>query len=386
MDISRFYFLMDQAEKKQASPGEKAELLGMFGNETNRETIDQLIMDMLAEAPADESLNMSRFKPVIDRILEKESSVVSISAQKANPFAWIAVAASVIAVIFGIYYFTNRSNTTQPTIVVVQDVMPGANRATLTLGNGKTILLDSVHKGAIVLQGNVNIIKTDSGQLAYLPSTVNRQLPTNNTLTTPRGGQYQVTLADGTKVWLNAASSITYPTAFTGKERKVSITGEAYFEVVHNDAQPFTVTVNGIDVRDIGTHFDINAYSDESQVVTTIMEGKVKLVKGSESVVLKPGQQARVKSKIQVIDQVNTDQAVAWKEGYFDFQDTKLDAAMRQLSRWYDIEVVYDKGIPDIKFGGSLRQDLPLSSLLKLLEGAKVHFSIESNRKLIVLP
>lgn len=269
------------------------------------------------------------------------------------------------------------------------DVAPGGQKATLTLADGSVIVLDSTANGKIASQGGVGIIKKKDGELEYVSGkTVKDIIATvHNTMRTPRGGQYQLILPDGTKVWLNAASSITYPTTFTGKERAVTITGEAYFEVVHNAAMPFRVQANDVKVEVLGTSFNISAYDDEAATSTTLLKGAVKISSGDKEALLQPGQQAQAGSKngLQVLTGVNTDAVTAWKNGFFSFQRSDLPSVMRQLTRWYDVTVEYRGGVPSGKFGGEISRNTNLSQVLAILEESSIHFSIEG-KTIIVHP
>lgn len=276
------------------------------------------------------------------------------------------------------------ASTEKPTLL--NDVTPGGNKAVLTLSNGAKIVLDSAANGTLAQQGNARISKVNSGLLAY---NLSIEKPTEilfNTLSTPRGGQYKLILPDGTAVWLNAASTITYPTAFKGNERKVSITGEAYFEVTKDKTKPFYVKVNQMEVEVLGTHFNINAYSDEKTINTTLLEGSVKIKKDNQVALLKPGQQAQSNGQvIKIVRDVNLNQVMAWKNGFFNFNNADLQLVMRQLGRWYDVEVIYEREIPKIQFMGEIERDLNLSDVLDVLKRTNVHFRIEG-KKIIVLP
>jgi ferric-dicitrate binding protein FerR (iron transport regulator) len=257
------------------------------------------------------------------------------------------------------------------------DITPGGNKALLTLSDGNTILLDSAAAGQLALQGNANVIKSAAGKITYRLNGAADQFIRLNTLSTPRGGQYQLTLPDGTNVWLNALSSITYPVAFGGKDRKVTVTGEAYFEVARDKTKPFIVVTPKDQVTVLGTAFNVNCYADEPVRKTTLLEGAVQI--GAQ--VLKPGE-ACLNGKVVAVD---TDKAIAWKNGLFDFNGAGMEELMRQVARWYDIEVVYQDGIPDKEFVGKLSRNASLKTLLKALEYANVHFTIEG-RRIIVLP
>lgn len=303
---------------------------------------------------------------------------------------WISrvAAAAVIVLAVGLAYLW-----WQPTPVIqnrdpqLYDLAPGGNKAILTLGNGRQILLDSVHTGQLASLGHYHIIKLGSGQLAFQPSDAPAG---QNKLTTPNGGSYQIELPDGSQVWLNAASSISFPSSFSGNTREVAITGEAYFEVKHDAEKPFIVRSGNTIIRDIGTRFNVMAYADESVKKVTLQEGAVEVTHAGDNQkqLLTPGQQVQVSptGKFTWIKQIDADAAIAWKEGRFNFQDADLQTVMRQLSRWYNVEVIYANGIPDLEFIGQVQRDLPLSEVLKGLRMSGVHFKLEQGRRLIVLP
>jgi transmembrane sensor len=297
----------------------------------------------------------------------------------------ILLAGTVVAIV-GI----NTANKRAQVSNLQTDALPGGNRAILTLSGGRQILLDIAHSGALAREGSVNIVKTDSGKLAYQMTAAKPSEVLYNTLATPRGGQYNLTLPDGTHVWLNAVSSLRYPVTFAGlKQREVSLTGEAYFEVAKNVAQPFKVNINNnLGVEVLGTSFNINAYDDEKAVKATLIEGSVKVSEETQqSVVLKPGEQSQLAGgKMEVVLDVDIDQVMAWKNGLFSFNHVGLEELMRQISRWYDVEVQYEGGkIPDLRFGGEMGRDLNLSQVLAGLQQVHVHFRIEG-KKLIVMP
>jgi hypothetical protein len=264
---------------------------------------------------------------------------------------------------------------------------PQSNRAAITLASGHKIYLDSAAKGILVSQGNVKLFKLADGEITYSGSNTAAEY---NTLTNPRGSRpVAMTLTDGTKVWLNAGSSLTYPVAFTGKERNVEITGEAYFEVTHHTGMPFTVKKLGDDasILVLGTHFNVNAYDDEAAMKITLLEGAVKVSKGTNSSLLTPGQQAELKDgSIRLINDADMDEVMAWKNGKFQFgEKTGIETIMRQVARWYDVETEY-RGKVNRHFWGSISRNVNVSQVLKMLEttGA-VHFKMEG-MKVIVMP
>ncbi|HEY0769949.1 MAG TPA: FecR domain-containing protein [Sphingobacteriaceae bacterium] len=298
----------------------------------------------------------------------------------------IAVAASLIIFIASSTYFILRSGSRQTQVKVHKvpdkDVLPGGNHAVLTLSDGTIIVLNSAKNGMLAQQGNIAVNKAADGQLVYdLSGPDNSALTTRpgyNTISTPAGGQYQVILPDGSKVWLNSESSLKFPVVFTGGERHAELTGEGYFEVAKNEKSPFTVTVNKMKVEVLGTHFNIMAYTDEASVNTTLLEGSVRILKGKERAMLTPGQQARVSTNINV-ENADIQEAVGWKEGYFIFKNEELRSVMRKLSRWYNVDVKYEGEIPVTVFGGRISRYKNISQVLKLLEltGA-IHFKIEN--------
>ncbi|AYL93875.1 FecR family protein [Mucilaginibacter celer] len=300
-----------------------------------------------------------------------------------SKYGWAkyAVAASILLfAAVGTYFFTRNNHKADKLIANnYKSIKPGSNKATLTLAGGKTITLDDSVSGQIARQAGVIITKYANGQIVYKTAEPSGEV-FQNTITTPNGGQYRVILPDGTNVWLNAASSLTYPTAFKGTGRLVTLTGEGYFEVVKNKAMPFRVHSAGQTVEVLGTHFNINAYADEALVKTTLLEGSVKVSSAANSAVIVPGQQAQLAAggagAIR-LQQVDTEKEVAWKNGVFSFADEDLRTVMRQISRWYDIDVVYEGKIPDEKFFGEISRGSNLADVFKILELNNIKFEVD---------
>lgn len=318
----------------------------------------------------------------------------------------LSVAASAILVILtiGIYYGFVHGSSKQvlakqenSPVTIKKDVRPGGNKAVLTLADGSIIILDSASNGMLSQQGNSQVQKLDNGLLAY---TVNGKQITEkdaafyNTISTPRGGQYQVTLSDGTMVWLNAASSIRFPVVFAGADRKVEITGEVYFEVARNKNMPFKVKANASEIEVLGTHFNVNAYNDEASIKTTLLEGMVKvtvptLAGNQQPKFLQPGQQSSInkEGRIQVFDDADTEEVMAWKNGRFQFKSSDLRSILRQIARWYDVDIEY-KGNVDLHFTGQLTRNQNVSKVfekLVLTDEVRVHFEVDG-KKVIVSP
>jgi transmembrane sensor len=317
---------------------------------------------------------------------------------------WIAAASVIIVVFFAGKYFWDAHRSTKPERSVARiikpgnDLPPGSNKARLLLGDGSVIDLADAKNGTIRQEAGAKIDKKD-GQLIYDASkgeeaskkTSNSnedEAPEMNTIQTPRGGQYEVILADGTKVWLNSASSLSYPTTFTGKNRQVVLKGEAYFEVAEDKNKPFNVSAGDVQVEVLGTHFDVMAYEDENAINTTLLVGAVRVTsKGSASRVLAANQQASMdrSSGSLSVNEVDAEEAVAWKDGFFEFEGASIETVMRQLARWYDVDVEY-QGKTDHHFRGMISRSSNVSEVFRKLElTGEVHFSMEG-KKIIVKP
>jgi ferric-dicitrate binding protein FerR (iron transport regulator) len=305
------------------------------------------------------------------------------------PVQRIAAAAVIIILLAagGYVFFSKRAPVTVARTVrpaLHNDVPAGGNKATLTLSNGNTIILGTAPVGTLAVQGNINILKLDSSQLFYNgPKSANDKtaILQYNTLTTPRGGQYHITLADGTIVWLNSASSIHYPIAFSVHERAVAITGEAYFEVAHKPNQPFRVSVNGITVEVLGTHFDINAYDDEPAIKTSLLEGSIRLTAGGKVQLLSPGQQLQVQgTRTKLVKNIDTEQIIAWKNGVFAFRNTSIYEVMRQISRWYDVDVNFKEPM-DVYLNGTIPKNVNVSQVIRMIElTGEAKFAVEGKK------
>lgn len=369
-----------------------------------RQTGDASLIDMLNEEwealknpdQQFQSPNIQLLKSILTKSGVENAPMPVISKTPVRSFTkkYISYAAAVLFLLAGAGVYTwLPEKPVQPATEVVKktelpkdDALPGTNKATLTLGDGSVIELDSTDQKIISTKEGATI-SVAGEKLVYVATNSDSKI-IYNTMKTPRGGQYKLTLSDGTNVWLNAASSITYPTVFNGEQRNVSITGEAYFEVAKNPQKPFVVKINdNAGIRVLGTHFNVNAYTDEPQVNTTLLEGKVMVNAGTKSQQLDPGQQSQLSrnGNLKLLRNADLQQAVAWKDGIFNFRHTKLEVLMRQLSRWYDVEVEYPNGVPDLEFGGKVQRTLPLSKLLEGLGEMDVKFRIEEGRRLIVL-
>jgi transmembrane sensor len=301
------------------------------------------------------------------------------------------MAAAVILLVAGAALFFNLNKTKQniAQLPVEQryhnDVAPGGDKAILELADGSKIVLDNASNGELAKQGDTKVIKLNNGQLAYHLGQSGTAPVSYNTISTPRGGQYQVVLPDGTKIWLNALSSLRFPTAFTGTERKVELNGEAYFQIAKNVSAPFKVVSTSagqapLELEVLGTEFDLMAYADEDRQKVTLVSGAVKASTGAKQLTLQPNQQAFLDTRsnaLHLIDSVNVDEITAWKNGKFQFYDASIESLMRQASRWYDVDVSYEGKI-DQPFRGTIPRRVNLSTFLKILEATGwVHFRID---------
>jgi ferric-dicitrate binding protein FerR (iron transport regulator) len=340
-----------------------------------------------------QNANREKYYAAVEAALNKNK----VSRRKSWPY-YIAAASVIVALSIVCYvWFIGKQKTSEtetPTIVKINDVKPGQYKAKLTLDDGTTIILDSTKSDTLLVQEGDMFVLNKNGKLVYEKhGETNKVL--YNTLSTAKAQTYATVLSDGTKVWLNSESSIHYPVAFSGDFRKVEITGEAYFEVARsigsNGKRPFVVEVNGMEVEVLGTHFNINSYSDEEAIKTTLLEGKIRVrnISNNAEAMLKPGEQAVFRqgqnNKLSINKDIDVDAEVAWRFGYFNFNNADLKTMMRQLQRWYDVDVVYEGEIPDVQFLGEIPRELSLSQVLNVLQKQAIHFKMVG-KKIIVTP
>jgi ferric-dicitrate binding protein FerR (iron transport regulator) len=275
---------------------------------------------------------------------------------------------------------------------LIVDIAPGSNKAILQLADSSSIVLNDTNTGMLAQQGNTKVLKLDNGQLTYNALPGHSSATLYNTVSTPRGGQYQVVLPDGSKVWLNAASSLRFPTAFAGKERNVTLSGEAYFEIAHNKSMPFKVRVDELEVEVLGTHFNVMSYKNEAMTSTTLLEGAVRVSSlfatsdAGQGVVIRPGQQAGIRqhSSVFTVHEADIESVVAWKNGLFQFNGADMQTIMRQIERWFDVNVHYEGPIPEGHFSGTVGKNNSLLTVLRIFEESGLKFKIEG-KELTVL-
>lgn len=398
--------LLDRLTNNEITRAEFDELFAMVNRGEYEEEIKAVLIEGLGNEPQPETMVHERLKTVLSGIMINDQGSVQAEAPVRRMIFWrrLAAAAAIVLLIgAGIWVGVVRTPkkelvTNDKKATLTKDVEPGGNKAILTLGDNSTIVLDNAANGQLAQEGSSKVSKTKDGELKYESAIASGQSAISyNTLSTPRGGQYQLVLPDGSKVWLNAASSIKFPAAFIGNERKVEITGEVYFEVApvrlrSGLKQPFKVTIpGGADVEVLGTHFNINAYPDETSVKTTLLEGSVKVSKSAtgnrQSALLKPGEQAVIKdnSPLTIDHSPDLDQVMAWKNGLFHFENVDIKTVMRQISRWYDIEVEYKGTIKNEPLIIEIPRNTNLSDVLKVLETTtELQLKVEG-KKVIVM-
>ena len=374
--------------------------LGEWMNESsvNKEAVDTFLEEQkLQEGVRD----MYQIRQKVWDRLQKQLDIAKVVPLRhpSTPLRiwWRYAAAAAIIILLGVgsyFLFVSKTNNQQQAISKepTHDVKaPQTNRAMITLANGEKVFLDSVNSGQLAMQEQVRIVKLTNGEVAYqTEAKIEVQKIIYNTLSNPRGSlPATITLSDGTKVWLNAGSSLTYPIAFAGNERKVSITGEAYFEVAHDPSMPFKVGKGDMEVTVVGTHFNVNAYDDEASIKVTLMEGLVKVsqIINHESKFINPGQQAKLVpgEAIEIKTDIDLEGVMAWKNGLFLLDNTDLPTIMRQISRWYDVDVVFEGKMTDRRFGGGVSKNLPLSKVMELLEANGLHSRLEGKKLIMQL-
>ncbi|NLR67653.1 FecR family protein [Chitinophaga varians] len=398
----RLTYLLGQALQQNATAAELQELSVLIREDDSgvlTRQVEALLMEQLPDG-AIAGYDRDYWDDVASRILaadkpEHADNVVPLRPQRR--LRWIPAAAAVLLLLSAGLYWLLRPKVHSPAIVasspVKRDVAPGGNKAMLILADGTELPLDSAASGTLTQQGNTKISQPAGGQLLYAATSGQPDILQFNTLRTPRGGQFQVTLPDGTKVWLNAASSLKYPVAFKGAARQVELNGEAYFEVARN-TRPFKVTVrtgqhnDSMEVAVLGTQFNVMAYADESVVKTTLLEGAVKVSRNGNSKQLAPGQGAQLDKQhdqLSIQQHVNTEEAVAWKNGYIQLEGNDAASVMRMIARWYNVDVVFTAPVP-AHFRGIIPRNVPVSQVLKILEmTGEVHFEVK-DRQIIVSP
>ncbi|AWO01982.1 iron dicitrate transport regulator FecR [Chitinophaga alhagiae] len=378
MSNERLTYLFFRYFGKTASREELDELALLASRPENAEAVKRLMEEAYNTfEPGEKVFTDTQSETLLSNI---QSAVAPAKRRSLWPRIATAAAAAMLLLIAGWWALKKPQPAMTSGTQQMESIRPGSNKATLVLADGSVVTLDSAGN-QVIRQGNT-VINQRNGQLLYTAGNGNAAV-TYNTLSTPRGGQFVITLPDGSKAWLNAASSIRFPTAFTGGERKVEMTGEAYFEIAKDAHRPFRVAVNDMTIEVLGTHFNVNAYMDENILAATLLEGAVRLTKGTESVSIRPGEQAQWKtgSNAFSIAHPELDRVMAWKNGYFRFSADNITDIMKQLARWYDIEPVYAGNMTMKDYDGYISRASDISEVLKMLElTEEVSFKIEGRK------
>jgi transmembrane sensor len=391
MESTRLKELYNLVVNQQANAEEYREMQALMALPEYEEQARDLISEAYEQSAAFDDIDQQTRNSILEAIFQADrKNVVLLPRLMSTTKKWLAIAASLVLLAsFSIYLINRQAHQSRNQVAFKNDIDPGSNKAILILANGAKINLNKAAKGLISKQQGINVMKNANGALEYLSRGNGRSgsAIAFNTLSTPVGGQYQVNLPDGTKVWLNASSILRYPASFDHlKNRTVELSGEGYFEVEKDKAHPFIVTSGNHQVQVLGTHFDISSYSDDKTVKTTLLEGSVKIsaIRGSilHTGVLTPGQQSVYDGIGVKISAVDTDEAIAWHMGYFMFQREKLESILKKVSRWYDVQVIYqNEEAKGIEFSGSVGRFSKVSELLKMLQLTnKVKFTIDAHR------
>lgn len=398
---TRLAYLYQKYTDETCSAEEREELLSIIAANHDDPQIADLMDGTWNNINNSKLIPFKNTETVLSNILpEKKDNLV----KKTNWYRYSAAAAIFMLLSATIYFYTTQNPSPNHNTAIVNHIAPGSNKATLTLADGKVIQLDNVAEGKIAQQAGITIRKTKNGQLIYDLSEGAKGAGTEktayNTITTPRGGQYQVNLPDGTKIWLNAASTLKYPTAFNDQKRSVELSGEAYFEVAKitkpslqgKTRIPFIVRTDKQEIEVLGTHFNVNCYEDENTTKTTLLEGAVRIAPlnarrivsaNTKPIILQPGQQSVLRGNELSVHLTDTEETVAWKNGYFQFNESDLTSIMRQLSRWYNVDVVFEGKSPNDLFHFKIPRNLSLQEVLKIFESNGINFKTEG-RTLIV--
>lgn len=382
-NLNKLYERFLRNESKPEDIRRLMELFGTADDQTLQELVRKQLNDPFATAPYNTG-NNERY----DRIFNNLKQQIEPARPTRTLWVKISVAASVVLFLGAWSYYFFRNSMPHPVIAehrIHNDVKPGGNKAYLILSDGQSIALAGQRSGLIGKDAGNSIVKTADGQLKYVKrhnNHIGKEIPLN-TLQTPVGGYYKVVLADGTKVWLNAASQLRYPADFRNmKQRKVELKGEAYFEVAKDSAHPFIVQTDDQQISVLGTHFNVNAYHDDGGSKTTLLEGSIRAAGKNAQAIIKPGQQVISSSTGKLnIDEVDTELVVAWKNDQFMFESEPVRPLMKAVARWYDVEVIFGADVPDVRFNGAISKFENISAVLKILESTgKIHFEVNGRK------
>lgn len=390
----RIVYLLKCYTERTATSAELEELTRWLADEDNEEPFRQHVQQLIDRYDSEtvEHVTWDKlWQQVADRTGINQAATPVIAFPGRKRFSWLNYAAAAFLIIGTSVYFWRAAKPveTPPGVAIIEpaSVLPGGNKAQLQLADGTSITLDSAATGMLMTQQGMRIVKDNEERISYSGNSGETPAATTaiafNVLSTPRGGQYQLVLPDNSKAWLNAESSISFPVAFSSEERLVKVTGEVYFEIAKNEKLPFRVNISDdATIEVLGTHFNVNAYNAKLQ--TTLLEGSVKLLQHEQSpVTLKPGQQAQVGGGIRIVDDVDLEKVMAWKNGLFNFDGAGVEEVMQQLQRWYDVEVRYEGAPPKREFRGALSRNLDWQEMLQVLTKMKIQYVIKGKQMTI---
>lgn len=396
---ARLDYLFSRFCEKKADTDELVEFFEWLRHAPAEKQLSSLVIRLWENAAFLPPLfSAEKSEEMVNIILRTEENVHTSIKIKNNPNMWSSipgkwakVAATLLIISTTSLLYIWQWRPKQIKVVqtkLTQDILPGGNKATLILSNGKKISLDHTPNGVLASQGSVQITKSSNGQLIcnFSRSVAGVQSTADNIISTPNGGQYQIVLADGSRVWINAASSLRFPPVFKNGMRKVEVSGEAYFEVAKNPQLPFIVKTKYAEVQVMGTHFNVKAYDDETTSKTTLLEGAVKIGNGYSSKIMHAGEQALLddQGQIKIINGINTSDEVAWKNGLFAFNGANIKEVMNQVARWYDVSIAYEGKMPENQITGSISRNVKASELMMMLSYTGVNFRIDG-KKITVL-
>lgn len=388
MEQAKFNHLLNEYLAGHLNAAGAGELLAMINDPVLGKQLEEIVERQLNAGTYDQELLLPQTHQRLKAGLQK---AIAAPAPPISLWQKFAVAAAAIVLIVGGVLWFSRGNPAKELAgqQLPKHIVPGQDGAVLTLANGEQMLMDTMVNGLVAVQNGTQV-RLNKGVLSYYAGNANAGTIAYNTVSTPKGRQFHLMLPDGSQAWLNAASSLKFPAAFSGNSRQVEITGEVCLDIVPDPAKPFSVkTGKGAFTDVLGTTININAYPEENSIKTTLIEGSVRTGMNKLFVILKPGEQAAVTEVMNTpiaVQQVNLAKVMAWKNGLFDFEDMPLEQVMRQLARWYNLDIVYEKGIPDIQFGGKLSRNVSFDGLMKGLEKAGLRFRISGERTLVILP
>ncbi len=392
MNQERFKVLFQQYLNDNLPPEDVEELQRTIQDARNDELLDEMLKNSFNEpafTDVDDEVRKAIFNTVCNNIKQEHDEPENTRERRRIPYRWLAGAAALLFITLSVgWFFLKRNVEKTENTYVAYTIKPGSNKATLTLANGKKLILTDSLEGQLASEAGVKIFKNKKGEIIYTAIASNdkgEQALQYNVLTTKNGEQFQVILPDGTHVWLDAASSLKYPVTFKGDERKVELTGQGYFEVSHNAAKPFIVKTAQTEVQVLGTHFNVSAFDDEQDTKTTLLEGAVRVKSYKSAVLLKPGEQAVLNNGRELIinNDVDINREVAWKNGLFDFKKAGIEEIMVKVSRWYDIDVMYEGSIPKTRLTGKISRDVDIKSLLEILAFEGIKWRIKGNSVII---